>query len=82
MGQRSPLRKVRKRLGKIIEAAEAQGWTLEMSGNDHPRLRPPAGRKTPTGELAHPVQFPLTPSDHRSDKNSLAMLRRQGVKGV
>ena len=68
------------RLRSIVAAAEARGWTYDLSGNDHPRLSPPPGWVDPaTGRLAMPVTFACTPSDVRGDLNSMSYLRRLGV---
>lgn len=72
-------RPVPKRLRKIFRAAEDQGWTI-VTTSAHPRLQPPPGLRDAQGDLAAPVIFASTPSDHRADKNSLAQLRRAGVE--
>ena len=72
---------VPKRLKKIVQAAEAAGWTYDETSNGHPRLKPPAGQIDPrTGALQAPVTFAKTPSDNRGDKNGKAALRRAGVE--
>ena len=70
--------RVPRRLRKIVKAAEAAGWTYEVSSKNHPRLVPPAGT-TLNGERCGPIQFSSTPSDARSDKNAIARLRRAGL---
>lgn len=73
--------KVPKRLKSVVEAAEAVGWTFGMTKNSHYRLTPPAGWQTPDpGIPVQPVLFAGSPSDHRGDKNSFALLKRQGVR--
>jgi hypothetical protein len=70
-----------KRLKKIVELAQGEGWTYDETKDGHPRLSPPAGMTDPyrDGRLAAPVVFGKTPSDHRGDANMVAILRRLGV---
>lgn len=70
-----------KRLRVWVELAEEEGWTYDETSDGHPRLSPPRGMKDPyrVGRLAAPLVFSKTPSDHRSDANAVAYLRRLGV---
>lgn len=70
-----------KRLKQMVALAEAQGWTYDETQAGHPRLTPPADVVDPynEGRRAAPITFSKTPSDHRSDKNAAAYLRRCGV---
>lgn len=72
---------VPKRLKAIVEAAEAEGWTYDVTARNHPRLSPPDGILDPYRENrpAAPVTFGSTPSDHRGDQNAIVILRRLGV---
>jgi len=63
---------VPKRLRDVVRRAEAAGWRYDVTAKGHPRLTPPGS--------GAPVLFSSTPSDHRGDKNSLARLRRAGLK--
>lgn len=74
---------VPKRLRGIVKLARKHGWSYEVSGKNHPRLIPPKGWQLPAcrpdDERPKPITFALTPSDRRSDLNSLAELRRAGL---
>ena len=65
--------RVPKRLQAIVKVAEAAGWRYDVTRKGHPRLTPPGGSGAP-------VTFALTPSDKRGDKNSIAALRRAGLR--
>lgn len=67
-------RYVHPELKPLVQAAEKQGWTLDYTKRGHLKLVPPTG--------GTPVYAAGTPSDWRSVKNTAAMLRRAGVKGV
>lgn len=54
----------------LVKAARAAGWVLEMTRNNHWRLRSPDGEA---------IFFPLSPSDWRGWKNTRSRLRRAGV---
>lgn len=70
-----------RRLSKVVKAAEKAGWTYDTTRAGHPRLSPPPGlRDERVGGLAAPITFAKTASDWRSDKNSIAALRRHGIK--
>lgn len=72
---------VPKRLKEIVRRAEEQGWAYDETRDGHPRLSPPPGAVMPgTDTLVHPVTFSKTPSDHRGDRNAVAVLRRSGVE--
>jgi hypothetical protein len=58
------------RLRKTVELAVKHGYTVDNTSRGHIRLTPPVGR---------PVSFSSTPSDVASDRNSISLLRRQGV---
>jgi len=58
-------------LREIEDVARAQGFIVGRTMKGHPKFTPP----DPTKEI---VVFSGTPSDHRSLKNGLARLRRQG----
>ena len=67
-------------LRKVVKTARKAGWEYDMTGRGHPRLTPPPGaRDGLTGELAGPITFASSPSDHRGHKNGLADLRRRGL---
>ena len=68
-----------KRLKTIVALAETQGWTVVETKGKHIKMVPPNGTKDPQGRVVSGVLFARTPSDHRSDLNSIAMLRRLGV---
>lgn len=70
-----------KRLRDIVTAAEAAGWTYDVTSHGHPSLKPPSGLRDPyhPERLQGPVMFAATPSDWRGDLNSRAALRRAGV---
>jgi len=56
---------------QLRRAAEAQGWKVEQTRSGHWRFVPP--------DRAKPIVIVSgTPSDHRSMRNSLAMLKRSG----
>ncbi|KIA72697.1 hypothetical protein ANMWB30_24650 [Arthrobacter sp. MWB30] len=57
----------------MVRLAQEHGWSFGVTSSGHPRLRPPPEAK------AEAVVFSNTPSDTRSDKNSIARLRRAGV---
>jgi hypothetical protein len=71
---------VPKRLRKIVQQAVDQGWTLDYTKNNHPRLNPPRGQRGADGNLVAPVTFSLTTNSASGDRNSLAALRRSGLK--
>lgn len=56
---------------KIKAAAEAQGFRVTQTGSGHWRFVPPS-------QKAQIVILASTPSDHRSIKNALGLLRRSG----
>lgn len=69
-----------KRLRPCWEAAEKAGWTYDETSDGHPRFTPPPGLRDPhRNRPAAPVTFGKTPSDHRGDRNAVALLRRLGV---
>lgn len=68
-----------KRLKPYIQAAEAAGWTVEISRNGHFMFYPPRGTQHPAGGLAGPVKASASPSDVRAHKNMIADLRRLGL---
>jgi len=70
---------VPKRLKRIVAAAEADGWTYDLTSKGHPRLTPPKGRLDRSGQRAIPITFALTSSDIRGDRNACARLRRAGL---
>lgn len=55
----------------LVTAARRQGWTVDTS-KQHPRFYAPGGNKMIVGAG--------TPSDHRTTKNLLADLRRNGLE--
>ena len=71
--------KIAKDYRPLVKAAEAAGWVLEVTGKGHNRLRPPRGSRRPDGDLAAPVIFPASPSDHRGPANCRKQLRQNGV---
>ena len=58
-------------INRIVKGLIKNDWTL-VRCNRHPRLQSPDGRTTLT--------VPMTPSDHRAEKNWIHQLRRQGVE--
>lgn len=70
---------VPKRLKKLAKELAKQGWVYKPT-KSHPRWCPPRGWETPDGSAPYPVTFSLTPSDRKGDRNSLAQLKRQGVR--
>lgn len=72
---------VPKRLRSIVDAALEAGWAYDETSEGHPQLRPPPGLTDPyrDGRPAARVTFGKTPSDHRGDANTVALLRRLGV---
>lgn len=70
-----------KRLQVWFELARKEGWTYDETSDGHPRFNPPSGLIDPyRNRPAAPVTFGKTPSDHRGDNNSVALLRRLGVQ--
>lgn len=62
---------MRKDLRALFRDLEQRGWSVEVTGGNHYKL------KGPRGQI---VFCPGTPSDHRALKNLKAMLRRQGAE--
>ena len=60
-----------KGLREICEAADEQGWRWQGSKGGHVIFFPPDKRFPP-------VVFAGTPSDHRSRKNAMAIMKRAG----
>jgi hypothetical protein len=71
-----------KRLRRMVELAQAKGWTYDETSDGHPRLKPPAGLMDHyrDGRPAAPVTFGKTPGDRRGDDNAAVILRRLGVE--
>lgn len=61
----------KKRVNEIIDQAEAQGWTVTITGGGHLRFIPPDKNKPM-------VHAPATSSDHRGLANTVSQLRRSG----
>lgn len=61
----------KKRVNEIIDEAEAQGWTVTITGGGHLRFTPPDKNKPM-------VHAPATSSDHRGLANTVSQLRRSG----
>lgn len=55
---------------KLISAARAQGWTIEVRRNSHLKWVSPDGKSVFTSS---------TPSDHRAVKNARRDLRKAGL---
>lgn len=53
----------------IMKSAQAQGWTITRSRNNHLRWHSPSGQV---------VFSAATPSDHRAIRNHVTMMRRAG----
>lgn len=71
---------LRKDLRPLFALATENGWVADETRDGHPRLIAPRGMIDPyTGRLAADVVFSKTPSDHRGDKNSRAILKRLGA---
>ncbi len=73
-------KKLPRRLSKLKKILDKQGWTQDFTSRGHPRFTPPPDLKNDNGQVAYPVVFSKTPSDHRSDKNSISDLRKAGAK--
>ena len=58
---------------KVIREAERQGWTIEHGRKGQLKLVPP----DPSRQI---VTVHRTPSDHRALENTLANMRRQGLR--
>lgn len=59
-----------KDLNQLRKLAEAQGWRVVRTHNDHYKWYAPDGKTM--------VVSGSTPSDHRAFKNQLALMRRAG----
>lgn len=57
---------------KLLKAAEAQGFTWDLTKSGHPRVYGPDG--------AFVTTLASTPSERRGWLNGLAKLRRAGLK--
>lgn len=55
----------------VLRALREQGWTVEKRKGGHFRLTTPDGERVFIGS---------TPSDSRSHRNNLALLRRKGLR--
>lgn len=55
----------------IFKEARRQGWKVKRTGGGHVKLVPP----DPSRPVIHTGS---TPSDHRAERNLLAMMRRAG----
>lgn len=71
--------KVHRDYKPLLEAAEAAGWTVTVTGKGHARLVPPPGAVRPDGEPAYQVTMPSSPGDRRSLQNTRRDMRRQGI---
>lgn len=60
------------RLNDLIRAAEEQGFEVRRTKKGHWQFKPP----DPNKQI---VVLSGTPSDHRSERNALARLRRSGL---
>lgn len=58
-------------LRKLVAEAEAAGWTVERTRNNHIRFLSPDGK--------HLIVCGSTESDHRAIRNTKARLRRAGL---
>lgn len=63
----------KKTLTRLIEAAEAQGWKVRMTGSNHYRWTSPDKR-------IRPIFTGATTGGGRGMPNALACLRRGGLK--
>lgn len=61
---------LKKRIKKLIEIAERQGWTVTLTGSNHWKFTNPRGQCCFT---------PLTPGSYRGVKNTGSQLRRLGL---
>ncbi len=59
-------------LCKIARIAMKKGWSVTKTGGSHLKWVPPSGKGF--------VFSPSTPSDSRSNKNTIAQLRRAGLE--
>lgn len=66
-------RKLAKRIPKTMRFVAEHGCSLERTKNNHYVVVCPDGYK---------VHLPGSPSDHRSDKNALSLLRRHIKQAV
>lgn len=67
-----PLNQIPRDLRNLAKLAQSQGWTLQPTRKGHVRFNAPDGATT--------VLAGGTPSDHRSTKNLLSLLRRSGLE--
>ena len=59
---------------ELVRMAENQGWCVSLQKrNAHFRFVPP-------NKAASIVVLPSTPSDYRGQRNSLALLKRSGLR--
>jgi len=63
-------RRVSREMRPIAERALEQGWTIDWSTGKHQVWTSPEGGR---------VRVPCTPSDRRSERNTIAELRRMGL---
>jgi len=72
--------KIHKDYRRLIEAAEAAGWTLDpvMDGKGHIRIRPPDGWEHGGGG-GRSISMAQSPSDRRTLLNTRARMRRAGI---
>lgn len=64
-----------------VDAAIDAGWTIKITGKNHPRLIPPPGTQDPyRGGPAAGITFAASPSDYRALRAFAADLRRLGIK--
>lgn len=61
-----------KDMRQLVRQMRAQGWEVSRTRSDHLRFTSPDGHST--------VYAPSTPSDHRSIRNVVAKLRREGAQ--
>lgn len=66
---------VKHRWPAVHDALLAAGWRYVGAGSGHHKYRPPPGRPDWPPQL----MMPVSPSDHRAERNVRAQLRRLGV---
>ena len=58
---------------KVLKALKEQGWRIERTKKNHYMAYPPDKSKGP-------VDLGGTPSDHRSIRNALSLLKQRGFR--
>lgn len=69
-------RRFHRDLQPLVDAAEADGWTVSITAKSHIKFMPPAGSPWPIYISSG------TPGEYRGTNNARAFLRRCEVKGI